>query len=443
MTAPIETELRRQLARWADVDVPPPPDLGALGRRSRARAARHRALAVVAVAAVVVVVGAIALVGSIGGGDGRPLPAQLPSPTPSPTPSSIQKTQSPQTWVDTKVAAGEGYGWEIADPLRATRGAWFAIATEHLEPAGRSLEGPDDTVFGVEFTLPAEGSSFDTDDPAQSAHDTYGRIGLVVDPDAPDPSVGCRFFPRQTAASNGAVWCTDETVTGPRGEPGTLTRWERHCGAYEGPAVAPSTCGDYQVAVAIERRDGRTGYVLVEGRGTPDFNPFATAAMAAAAADPRLTLPDAAVAMPSDDTVASVVQDHFPSFRRDTRSWAGNHPGLAAVEGALTDRKGLMVTVQLAGADPVCGRSWLIGCVERRVYGGDDPTTVFVGAWDEEDWASCCPRNSRADSRELVYVGPRHTVLVHEGMIVREDEDPISDDLDQRLIDLVLDPRLQ
>jgi hypothetical protein len=85
----------------------------------------------------------------------------------------------------------------------------------------------------------------------------------------------------------------------------------------------------------------------------------------------------------------------------------------------------------------------VIECVERRVFGADDPTTVFVGAWDEEDWASCCPRNSRADDRTFVYVGPRHTVVVMELLVVEADEDPISADLDQRLIDLALDPRLQ
>jgi hypothetical protein len=77
------------------------------------------------------------------------------------------------------------------------------------------------------------------------------------------------------------------------------------------------------------------------------------------------------------------------------------------------------------------------------VYGADDPTTVFVGAWDEEDWADCCPRNSRAYLRQVVYVGPRHTVTVSVSRIVREHEDGIGPELDQRVIDLLLDPRLQ
>jgi hypothetical protein len=40
-------------------------------------------------------------------------------------------------------------------------------------------------------------------------------------------------------------------------------------------------------------------------------------------------------------------------------------------------------------------------------------------------------------------VGPRHTVVVSESLVVRADEEPLGADLDQRLIDLVLDPQLQ
>jgi hypothetical protein len=68
---------------------------------------------------------------------------------------------------------------------------------------------------------------------------------------------------------------------------------------------------------------------------------------------------------------------------------------------------------------------------------------VFVGAWDEHDWADCCPRNSRVFTRQLVYVGPRHTVVVRVTRIVRAHEDGIGAGLDQSVIDLLLDPRLQ
>jgi hypothetical protein len=123
-------------------------------------------------------------------------------------------------------------------------------------------------------------------------------------------------------------------------------------------------------------------------------------------------------------------------------SAALDHTGYAQAWGRL-GRVGLSVTVRPAGGDPSCGRNYLLDCVERRVFGADDPTTVFVGAWDEEDWADCCPKNSRADSRQFVYVGPRHTVVVSESMVVKAGADPLSAELDRRLIDLALDPRLQ
>ena len=247
--------------------------------------------------------------------------------------------------------------------------------------------------------------------------------------------------------------CSTERFAGPRGERATISRWERRCGSWDpgregddarpGPGSTYVTCGDYAVGVAVERRDRLIGYVLVDGRGTPDFNPFPRAAMAAVAADPRLKLPRSAYAVPSDQAVVSVVEDHFPAYRAAEHGSASpHHPGYAHADGKLR-RLGLTVQVWPAGEAPECGRSWLIDCVERRVFGTDDSTTVFVGAWDEEDWTDCCPKNSRADTREFVYVGPRHTVVVTEFMIVKAHEDPISADLDQRLIDLALDPRLQ
>ena len=69
--------------------------------------------------------------------------------------------------------------------------------------------------------------------------------------------------------------------------------------------------------------------------------------------------------------------------------------------------------------------------------------TVFVGAWDEEHWADCCPKNSRATSRVFVYVGPRHTVVISEALVVKADEEAVGAELDQRVIDFMLDPRLQ
>jgi hypothetical protein len=147
--------------------------------------------------------------------------------------------------------------------------------------------------------------------------------------------------------------------------------------------------------------------------------------------------------VPSNQLAASVVSDHFPDWRaRPGASAPADQPGYANAAGRL-GRTGLGMSVWPAGGSPVCGRSWLVDCVERRVYGADDPTTVFVGAWEEHDWADCCPRNSRAFSRQFVYVGPRHTVAVGVTRIVRGHEDGIGAELDQRVIELLLDPRLQ
>ena len=374
---------------------------------------------------------------------GGPSPSSVSPIGPSPTPT---KSQSPKTWADTSVAAThDGKGWQVPDPLKASRDAWLAVAAEHLDPTG-DLEAVDSTPRGIHLEWPAEGSDYAATTAAASAYATYGRLGLLVDPGDPNPlDDGCGYLLAQhEGAPDDQVSCHTERFEGPGGERARVSSWERRCGAYEGGVTAPATCGDYVVAVAVERRDGLIGFVVVDGRGTPDFNPLTPDAMAAAAADPRLTLPERAFAVPSDQAMVSVVEDHFPRYRPayDRQLPAWDHPGYAHTSGQLGALQ-LYVQVWPAGGSPACGRGYLIECVERRVFGADDPTTVFVGAWDEEDWASCCPRNSRADDRTFVYVGPRHTVVVSELLIVEADEDPISAALDQRLIDLALDPQLQ
>jgi hypothetical protein len=42
-----------------------------------------------------------------------------------------------------------------------------------------------------------------------------------------------------------------------------------------------------------------------------------------------------------------------------------------------------------------------------------------------------------------VYVGPHHTVVGRESRLMEADEESLRADLDQRLIDLLLDTRLQ
>jgi hypothetical protein len=429
-----ELEVLSRLVDYHDHIAPPVVPIVDDVRRGRRRVRRNRGIMTGAVA--VSVAGVVMTASLITGGDrdAGPAPA-VPSPTPvtpSPTPA---KSQSPQTWVDTTVATHDGYGWDVPDPLQAARNAWFAVAVDHLDPTGEHFDPRDKTSspFVDQFTWREEGSLYPVS----------GRMGLIVDRGELDPFDGCRYLMAGPEPSNGSVSCSAERFAGQGGERARISRWGRRCGAYEGGGPAPAICGDYRVAVAVERRDGLIGYVVVDGRGTPDFIPFTPAAMAAAAADPRLTLPESAFAVPSDQAVESVMVDHFPGYRAGAQdAFATEHPGYAQAWGSL-GRLGLNVTVRPAGGTPTCGRSWLTECVERRVFGADDPTTVFVGAWDEEDWASCCPKNSRATSRVFVYVGPRHTVVVGESLVVKADEEAVGAELDQRVIDLLLDPRLQ
>jgi hypothetical protein len=433
-------------------DVPVYGDLDrAIEQAAREQRRRLGAIAGLAAAAAVLVVIA-GLLAVSGDTDSAPpvSPTPTPSPTSGPTPSPTRGTsQSPQTWADTEVAATRYHkGWLVPDPFDEVREGWFPVVSEHLDPGG-DLEALDDYPYSwsVQFRWPARGTDYQATTAAASGYDTSGTLWLQVEPRQPSLlDDGCAYERAQHPGySDEEVTCRTERLAGPGGERAEVTRWGRTCTSWEGGGPAPTTCGDYEVAVAVERRDGLVGYVVVSGRGTPDFSPVTPDAMAAAAADPRLTIPQRAYAVPSDEVVMSAVEDHVPGFRNDP------HPGGPAVAGAPgygdawghVGRRTLVVSVLPAGRAPQCGSAYLLSCTERRVYGDDDATTVFVGAWDEEDWASCCPKNSRADSRELVYVGPRHTVWVQELLIVKEDEGPISADLDKSLIDLVLDPRLQ
>jgi hypothetical protein len=424
-------------------DIPVYGDLDrAIEQADRERRHRYGVLAgLAAAAAVLVVIAGIVTVAR----DTDTAPPVSPSPTPdspSPTPP---KSQSPQTWSDTPVAVTDGeVGWNVPDPLKPARDGWFRVAAEHLDPKG-DLEPFQSDVYGLQFEWPAEGSDYKARTAAASAYPTSGRVGLMVDPG--DPNLlddGCGYvlavhegYPDEQES------CSTKRFAGPGGERARVSSWERRCGAWEGGGPAPATCGDYEVAVAVERRDGLIGYVVVDGRGTPDFNPVTRDAMAAAAADPRLSLPERAFAVPSDQAVGSVVEDHFSGYRADPAPYPTEHPGYAGTGGDL-GHVGLSVTVRPAGGTPTCGRSsYLIECVERRVFGADDPTTVFVGAWDYTDLPSSYPKSSRSSSRTFVYVGPRHTVVVGVGMVVKADEESLGADLDERLIDLLLDPRLQ
>ena len=415
-------------------DVPTYGDLDrAIEQAERERRRRHGAWVglVAAAAASAAIVGALSIT-SDDDNSQRPINPSPPTSTPSTTPT---KSQSPRTWRDTPVTAShDGADWSVPDPLKAARDAWFPIVVDHLDPTGDHLQGLESSPFGVEFEAPSDGSPY--------SYPTHGRIGLVVDASGLDPLDGCRYLMEGPEPSQGERSCSEQRFAGPHGERARISSYMRLCGAFDGPTEQYATCGDYRVAVAVDRRDGLIGYVVVDGRGAPEINPFSRAGMAAVAADPRLALPRTAFTVPSDAVVASITQAHFPGYRIEEASSAPDHTGYAQVWGRLAHR-GLSTTVQPAGGRPVCGRQWLVGCVERRVFGADDPTTVFVGEWEEADWADCCPKNSRAWRRAFVYVGPRHTVTVQESRVVAADGQSPGAELDQRLIDLALDPRLQ
>lgn len=416
-------------------DVPVYGDLDrAIEEVARERRLRYGAVAgLAAVAAVAALI--VGVLSVTRGGDNSKEPVG-PS-TSGPTQRQTAKSQTPQTWDDTPIAAtSDVKGWDVPDPLEGIRASWFAVAAQHLDPTGQHLE-PSEGLFGAsEFVWPTDVGTVDIS----------GRITLIVDRDDLNPfDDGCRYLRADQqlryAQAGGAeqVPCSAEQFTAPGGERATILSWGRPCGAYEPSSVS---CGTYLVGVAVERRDGQVGYIRAEGRGMPDANPFPRAAMAAAAADPGLSLPENALAVPSDAAVVSVVVDHFPRYQGEPSPSPIEHPGYAQMFGNL-GRLGLGVQVWPAGPTPTCGRRWLVECVERRVYGADDRTTVFVGAWDEVDWADCCPRNSTAFLRQFVHVGPRNTVVVSLTRIVPEEEDGIGAELDQRVIDLLLDSRLQ
>jgi hypothetical protein len=378
-----------------------------------------------AAAVLVVVAGLLAVTRNTGSA-----PPVLPRPSPTPT-----KSQGPDTWADTEVApTTTGWSWEVPDPLAAARDGWFDIVAGHLHatPTQRHADW-----YHAAFELPVEGSDYSTL-VEFGVMDASDAGGLVTD--------GCAYL-HPVAGDHRKESCSTEQIEGPHGEPVHVTSFQSLCTTWDpgrpGDDARPGpgsyqTCGDYDVTVVAERGDGRIGYVDVQGRDYVEAMPLALADLAAAAADPGLVLPDAAYEVPSDQAVASILAAHVPGYRPVGQATPPlPEPGHASATGKFR-RLWLVIKVWPAGGAPTCGRSELITCVERHVYGADDPTTVYVGAWEHQEWPP-----SRIDSRVFVYVGPRHTVVVSEAQTVRGDEEPISADLDQRLIGLALDPRLQ
>ena len=116
MTAPIENELRRHLAEWAEVDIPPVPDLSVVQRESRTRAARRHAWTAAAIAAAAVVILIVSVTLAIGPGRGRVEPAPPVDPTPS----------LPEPPTDTD---------EAIDPVAGVANGRLVSAEERFAPA--------------------------------------------------------------------------------------------------------------------------------------------------------------------------------------------------------------------------------------------------------------------------------------------------------------------
>lgn len=423
-----ELDVLSRLIDYHDHIAPPEAHVADDVRRGRRRVARNRGVAAGGVA--LAVAGVVVTTSLVTGNDPDRTPEPAPSPTPIPAPT---KSQSPETWVDRRLPAEDGYTWMVLNPLDAVRSGWVHVVAEHLDPAGGNLEPQDNGTFawpGVPY-----------------AHD--GAIELLAD--RGPFTDGCAYLGTPPADS-GIESCNTERLTTPAGEPARVSSYQRLCETWDpgsegddarpGPGSTYETCGDYKVAVAVERGDGLIGYLVVSGRGTTDDNPFTETAMVAAAADPHLTLPPGALDVPSNQAVADVVSDHFPDWRPDLEGSMGAERLGQANAGGTHGRDAVSVSVTLAGEDPTCGRLWLVRCVERRVFGADDPTTVFVGSWDEPYHPSCCPRKSHALSRLFAYVGPRHTVVLLIHRLTGDDESAIGNELDQRVIDFLLDPRL-
>lgn len=394
-----ELDLLRELS--GELHPPPYDDLVAVSRTRRRRAALGAATAVAT--AVIVAVASVALIGSDGGAQ-RPEPAPSPvSPTPTPDES---RTQSAATWADTEVEpASKQFGWVVEDPLADDRLAWFDVLADHLDPGGDRLE--PDRYGGFIVPIPGPGG-----------FNEFGSAEVLLDRSV--LADGCRDIVQLRSDTEP---CTQQSFTGPHGERAWAYRTPC-CGWDE---VSPTPTSDtYTLVVAVERDDGTIGFVSESWRG-PDANPYSRDVVAAAAADPRLTLPAAAFDVPRNSEVTAVTQDHLPGYRSE--NWWSDALGVGHAAGKL-GTAGLSVTVRPAAGTPRCGGTELRTCVERRVFGADDPTTVYVGRWDHAE-------RGLGTLWGFVLVGDRNSVVVetnhtHPGQRLQED-----------IVDLLLDPRLQ
>lgn len=321
---------------------------------------------------------------------GRPLESPTPvSPTPRlPTPAPA-KSQSPATWVDTTLNRKEGpeslASWMYYDPLGPLRDAWSDVLAEHLEPSGGELD-----LWRQEWGRT----------PLDWREEVSGTFGILVDDgDGRLVGHGCRVIMRRWAEKRSG--CRQHPLEGTHGKGAWVLQ-------VPGRTVA-----------LVERARGTFGYVDADWHGGRDA-PVPLDDLVAAAADPRLALPAKARAVPRNSTVAAVLHDHFPNLV--PASVLPSELGIGEIE-APGPFPWLRIRVVPAGPVPPCGRAIPSYCIARQVYGAGDPTTVHLA-------------RSKGSIVSFVYVGRRHTVIVVSGIHA-------NPHLQKRLIDLVLDPRLQ
>lgn len=371
---------------------------------------RIRAFAIFAVA-LLATAGTVAAIESNDDGvpaqpsSGRPRDSAESGPTRSQSPDRWVDTeltparwQSPDTWVDTELTPTRGeLGLTVPDPLGPIRDAWSEAIAEHLDPAVEHLEYTQQIWQHVELTAVR---------PA-----TWGTFGVMVD-DGGGLLMehGCRLIVWRWAEKRSG--CRQRRLSGPHGEDAWVMQMPVDVSPR--PTVNPSAL------VMVERVNGTFGYLEGYWFGGPDANPLPLDVMVEAAADPRLRLPAKAFGVPRNSTVAAVVHDHVGSFRTDLVRVSELGIGEVKTPG---DFPWLSVRVVPAGRIPTCGARSLRSCVARQVYGADDPTTVYVGKW--------------RTFMQFVYVGPKNTVSVYYADRAR------GANLQRRMIDLLLDPRLQ
>lgn len=396
--------LDQQLHELADRIVPPDVPVFEDLDRGRRRVRRHRA-SVAASLATAAVVGGVAwlAVPFDGAGDGAPAddPTSTPSIDPAPVDRELRLVPPPR-----------GDVWE-PDNLE-TLLAWRAVLAEHLDPGGTHLEkrpSNEQTGGGESADSRSLGTKLSWTTPGQQG---MGKVQISV-ASAPDATYS---------------WCEDPGWT---------------CRAATAPGGLPARLGtDGSVReVTVTHEDGTIVMLTVDAlfgnNSTVPVDDIALteAQLLAAAADPRLALPEEIAqdaifepaAIPArllERTARELLITDAARFQVEEGSAAGYVYG--AVRQGGKPHGDLMLSVDpVASTTPkICQRDVFTRCVERTV----DGKRVFIGWLDPAV-------NDGAGGWNVEYVGPTHVTFVgyfpRNGGVVSLDA----------AVELVLRPALQ